>query len=143
MNINDLVPDDLIGAVKLHDEWHLYAGSLAEWILDYASYDPAFNPAKSKVVFRNNLLRVDASNADAFCKALQALELFPNDMVQLRAAGELHNYPLVVAVDFDTRTFVNGFTEIPIHQYTLKGWNAFEGDPLKFVPKDIQTLWLP
>ena len=44
--------DDLIGITKYGSHWQLVCRcTVAEWILDYASYDPAFSPSRSGSCF--------------------------------------------------------------------------------------------
>ncbi|MBD2530317.1 hypothetical protein H6G97_12340 [Nostoc flagelliforme FACHB-838] len=141
MKPEDLDPDDLIGAVKYNSKWRFFGGTVAEWILDYASYDPDFDPSKSDVVFRNNLLKVDETNAVHFLKAMEPYELLVTDLQQLIKQEGANNWPLTTVVDFDKKTYVNGFSEIPLHQYVPTGWTGYEGYTLDYVPENIRAFW--
>ncbi|MFN6559704.1 MAG: hypothetical protein RMY28_007840 [Nostoc sp. ChiSLP01] len=141
MKLQDLDPDDLIGAVKFNSKWRFFCGTIAEWILDYASYDPGFDPSKSDVVFRNNLLKVDETNTVHFLKAMEPYELFAKDIQQLIEEEGASNWPLTIVVDFDKKTYVNGFSEITLHQYVPTGWTGYEGNPLNYVPENIRAFW--
>lgn len=142
MKREDLDPDDLIGAVKHDSNWQFFAGTVAEWILDYATYDPSFDPDKSSVTFRGNLLQVDESNAAQFCEAMKPYELTTLDLQQLVEEEGANNWPLTIVVDFTRRTYVNGFSEIPLHKYIPNTWKGHEGNPLDYVPEDIRSLWI-
>jgi hypothetical protein len=110
--------------------------------LDYASYDPAFDPARSRAVFRGNLLLVDKGNADRFLEAMAPFELQAPELARFLRKDGPSNWPLSVFVDFDGRFYVNGFTEIPIHEYLPPGWRGVEGSPLDFAPETIRHVWL-
>jgi hypothetical protein len=75
MRVDDLSANDLIGAVKRHGQWRLYGGTLAEWILDYAAYDPAYDPITSAVYFWSGLLTVDETNTAQYIDAMTPYEL--------------------------------------------------------------------
>lgn len=143
VDVNNLHPDDLIGAVRHQHVWRLFAGTVAEWILDYPRYDPSFDPAQSKVDFRNNLLRVDETNAAEFCEAMKPYELLAQDIQQLVETGEIVNWPLMIMLDFDNKVLVNEFREVPIHEYVPAGWTAYEDLAIARVPESIQALWTP
>jgi hypothetical protein len=142
MNLTDLDPDDLIGAVKFDSRWRFFAGTVAEWILDYSSYDPSFDPSESRVVFRNNILNVDEKNAEQFCEAMEAYELSSKDVEQLIRTEGAENWPLVIAIDFDSKTYINGFSEISLHEYAPSSWTATEDNPINYVPDTIKSLWM-
>lgn len=142
MDVNDLHPDDLIGAVHHQGNWRLFSGTVAEWILDYPRYDPGFKSVQGEAVFRNNLLRVDETNAAEFCEAMEPYELFAEDVRRLVETGEAVNWPLMVVINFDNKVFVNGFSEVPIHEYVPAGWTAYEDIASEHVPESIRALWL-
>jgi hypothetical protein len=142
MNLKDLDPDDLIGAVKYKSHWRFFAGTVGEWILNYSSYDPSFDPSKSRVTFRNNLLNVDETNAEQFCEAMEPFELSSEGIEQLVRAEGSGNWPLVIALNFDDKIFINGFSEISLHEYVPTGWTAIEDNPLDYVPDNIKSLWM-
>jgi hypothetical protein len=141
MDLKDLDPDDLLGAVKHEGQWRFFAGTVAEWILDYASYDPYFDPAQTDVVFRDNLLRVDESNAAQFVKAMAPHEISPAQLSELTRRDGPTNWPLSVLIDFDEALYVNGFSEIPLHEYVPPGWTAKEDFPLRYLPDALRSLW--
>ncbi len=143
MNIDYIDPDDLIGAVRYKSKWSIFACTLAEWILDYATYDPGFDSSKSSVEFRNNLLRVDETNAVYFLEAIQEYELTISNIEELFQKDGANNWPLTIVINFDQKEYINGFSEISIHKYIPDSWNGFEGDPLNFLPSYIRQLWDP
>lgn len=141
MNAHSLHANDLIGITKYRSHWQLFAGTVAEWILDYASYDPTFSPSRSEVVFRGNLLIVTEDNASGFLAAMEPYELCPEDLRAFFETANCCNWPLVVMVDFDARLYVNGFSEIPLHEYVPTGWKGVEGDPLEYIPDRFRSIW--
>ena len=134
--------DDIIGAVRLSSRWRFYAGTVAEWILDYRSYDPS-DPSKWEHPFRNGLLVVDSSNSEAFCQAMQAYQLSEDDIRELVRLRGGNNFPLGVVVNFDEKLYVNGYSEIPLHEYVPDGWIGVEGNPYDYVPAEVRSFWAP
>jgi hypothetical protein len=109
MNTADADINDLLGAVMCKNYWRIFLGSVAEWILDYATYDPTFDPSEWTEVFRNNLLRVDETLAEQNCSAMQPYELTPVDVKKLLREQGANYFPLAVVIDFDKKVVVNGF----------------------------------
>jgi hypothetical protein len=133
----------LIGAVKWRSRWRFFAGTLGEWTLDYPAYDPDYRPDPGDRQFRGGLLRVDQTNADAFCAVMEPYELRPE---QIRAWVKEHgaaNVPLMMVVDFDALTFVDGYHEafVPKSEYVPAGWRGIDGDPYAHVPSEVSGLW--
>lgn len=141
MKPEELDPDDLIGAVRYENRWRFFGGTTAEWILDYARYDPGFDSSRSDFVFRGGLLVVSPQDAAQFCAAMAPYELSLSDVERLVALEGPANWPLSIVVDFDAQTYVNGFYDLPLHEYVPEGWNSYEGDPLNYVPHDIAGIW--
>jgi hypothetical protein len=141
MSNRQLQDDDLIGAVKLQSEWRFFTGFFAEWILDYSAFDPDFNFSPEKHLFRNGLLRVDETNADKFCEAMQPYELSENQLQQIIEADDTQQTPLMFVVDFDNLTFVSSYFDYPIENYVPEGWKAYFGNTYEYVPEKLRALW--
>jgi hypothetical protein len=141
MKLEDIDSDDLIGAVKYKANWRFFICTVAEWILDYSTYDPSFSPSHSKVVFRNNLLKVDEVNVSQFLEAIQEYEISYSELEELIKKNNINDWPLQIVVDFDEMIYINGFSEIGLHEYIPSHWRGFEGLPLEFVPENIKKLW--
>lgn len=141
MHPDSLKPNDLIGVTRYNSRWRLFAGTVAEWILDYATYDPGFDPSGSETVFRGNLLTVNEENVDQFHDAMEPYELQPSELELFMQKVGRYNWPLTVVVDFDNQFYVNGFSEISLHEYLPPGWKGIEGPPLDFVPAEIRQIW--
>jgi hypothetical protein len=140
MDVFAIDVDDIIGAVKLDSRWRFYAGTVGEWILDYLSYDPSAS-SRSEHPFRDGLLVVGNSNADAFCRAMQPYQLSEADVRALIRLRGGNNFPLGVVVNFDEKLFVNGCSEIPLHEYVPNGWTGVEGNSYDHVPNEVRSLW--
>jgi hypothetical protein len=129
--------DELFGVVKSNSEVRFYGAWLAEWILDYSSYDPSIS-TEGEEPLRNGLLVVRPDQGADFCKVMR-----PNEI----DAGEVKEYlkkrfiPIDFYIDFDRALFINGFHEIAIEDYVPAGWTSEENDPLQFVPDDLRALW--
>lgn len=143
MSTKELDYDELIGAVKHKSQWRFFAGTIAEWNLDYASYDPGYDPSKSSYLFRGGLLTVDETKADAFCIAMSEHELSHDDVRSLVAEKGAEKVPLTVVVNFDEKLFVNGFYDLAIEEYVPTGWRGVFDDPLKYVPDEVRAIWQP
>ena len=141
MQPEEMDPNDLVGVVKFNGAWRFFGGTVAEWILDYASYDPGFDPSRHDTVFRSNLLTVDESHADQFLVAMAPYELDPSSLERFIRANGSRAWPLSVMVDFDDRLYVNGFAEISLQDYLPPGWRGVEGSPLAYMPAEIRRIW--
>ncbi|MDY7013860.1 MAG: hypothetical protein SVX43_09745 [Cyanobacteriota bacterium] len=142
MKIEDIDIDDLLGAVCYGSRWHFFVCTVAEWILDYETYDPSvLSPFTDSFVFRDNLFKVDDSNFSEFIEAIKEFELALSEIRELLEFDGANNRDLLVVIDYDKKIYVNGFREIDIHNYVPDNWYGFEGDPLDFVPSEVQDLW--
>ncbi len=59
-------------------------------------------------------------------------------LIRLRGGN---NFPLGVVVNFDEKLFVNGCSEIPLHEYVPNGWTGVEGNSYDHVPNEVRSLW--
>ena len=116
----------------MNGTWKLFAGTIGEWILDYKTYDPQYDPSKWKHVYRNNLLSVNENNAQEFCDAMQEFEVTLEDVDISRKGNPLLS--ISVLVDFDAKTYVNGYSDFLLEKYVPLNWKVIVDDPLKFVP---------
>jgi hypothetical protein len=134
--------DEYIGAVKLNTQWRFFHDVLSMWILDYASYDPEYNPANPRFRgWRANLLVVDVNNAQEYCEAMTSRELLP-EQIPYTFTEYGSQAPLTFVVNFDDRTFINGWQDnIAIDNYVPFGWNSMEDDPYKHIPGELRALW--
>jgi len=140
--MSKLKRDEYIGAVHADGIWRFFAGTLAEWILDYNTYDPNYDPNKWSGTFRNNLLRVEVNQASAFQDAMRAHELSEADIKALVKERGADKVPLTVVVDFDERQFVNSYYDLALEEYVPPGWTAVFDDPQKYIPTPVRALWL-
>jgi hypothetical protein len=145
--LDDVLTDFLLlGAVRLHAQWRVYALTLGEWTLDYPAYDPSWESLskEDKRAFRGELSRVDENNADEFCAAIQAYEV-PLEVLQHWVEQEGNaSIRLTMLVDFDERRFVHGYTEPvePKSNYIPAAWTGVVGDPLDYVSEKLRRIWL-
>lgn len=130
--------DDLIGGVLIASKWRFYAGTVAEWILDYPRYDPSAVNHESFSQFRNGLAVVTNSNKHEYCYAMGPYELSLSDIDLLANSNVEYGCELSVIVDFDNNIYINGFSEIPMHQFVPMGWRGYEGDPLSYLPENLR-----
>ncbi len=133
-----LVPaDEYVGAVKFGGIWRYFYNMLSMWILDYARYDPEYDPADARSSgWRESLLVVDTHNATDYIGALSVQEIPKEDLATTESefGGAVH---ITFVVNFDEKLFVNGWHDnIPIHEYVPVGWHSMEGDPHRYLPAD-------
>jgi hypothetical protein len=137
-----------LGAVKLKSEWQVFHAVLYMWILDYAAYNPSYDPATSKYHWRQNLLRVSESNASEYCRAMTVIPMgdVTNVIQEIQQRdGEIKYFqpPLTFVVNFDECLFINGWWEliIPFHKLIPDSWKGLEDSPYKYVPDHLRKLW--
>jgi hypothetical protein len=134
-------PYELLGAVCHRQHWRFYSGTIAEWILDYRAYDPAYDPSAWPTPFRNNLLTVSPDDAAAFQESMAPQEQSLDEVRALVQHRGTEAVPLSVVVDFDRRLFVNGYYDLAIEAYVPPGWQAVFDDPLQYLPEPLRTIW--
>jgi hypothetical protein len=132
--------DNYIGAVKFNGNWRLFHQPLSMWILDYSSYDDEYAPKQGE--WRENLMRVDESNAQDYIQYIAKNELLP-DQIPYVVKGKFPGQALLTfVVNFDERLFVNGWHDnIAIDEYVPSSWTSIEDEPLDYVPSEISALW--
>ena len=128
--------NQIIGAVRLNSEWRFYSGATGEWIMDYKSYDPSYDPEKWPNTFRNGILEVDVHNASEFCTAMKEYELTLDDVVE--TMREDKDLSLSILMDFDRKLYVNGYYDMLLEEYVPMGWVGISDDPTKFLSEDIK-----
>jgi hypothetical protein len=141
MSRESLEADEFIGTVKLKSEWKFFVGSLGEWTLDYDAFDPSFHLSSEKNLFRGGLTKIDETNAEKYMEAMQNYELSTNEIQQLIATQGIDEVPLMFVVDFDNRTFVNGYYDYPLEKYVPEGWKSYLGNTYEYVPENVRALW--
>jgi hypothetical protein len=120
--------DESLGVALYQRELYAITGTLAEFILDYAAYDPTFSREPDAASFRGGVLTVTQLNVPQFLRAMKARPLTPQEATSWSdstGAG-----PDVLAfIDFDSRRFVHSYYDLPLEQYVPKGWHAALGNP--------------
>lgn len=144
--LQDVLTDFLIlGGVRSHGQWRVYAGTLGEWTLDYIAYEPEaeFVPLEEIKHFRNGLLRIDENNAEAFCFAMQSREVPLDVLKQWVEMSGVSQVQILMMVDFDNCLFVHGYSEPiePKGNYIPSHWKGIVGNPLDYLPEEISSLW--
>ncbi|MCW3100174.1 MAG: hypothetical protein JWL77_5792 [Chthonomonadaceae bacterium] len=155
LDLNNIQGDDLIGAIHVDGKWHFCLAYLADWIMDYEAYDPGSGPSEpfdprdypiealernANFIFRNNIYTVDESNVNAYIDYLLTLEISAEDTKAILEHKLIHTTRPLVVIDFDKRLFVNGTGEVAIHDYVPAGWLGIEGNPVEYIPDDV-NIW--
>ena len=138
---HELDPITVPGVVRLRGNVHYIPGVLAEWILDYRSYDPAYDPAEWQAEFRAGLLTVSPDDGDAYLRALQSHEIPPTDLGEHVARGGVDRTRPAVLVDFDAAEVTSGYYDVAVEEYAGEGWRGTFADPVERLPMELQELW--
>jgi hypothetical protein len=134
---------ELPGLVKTGGDWHYALGTVGEWILDYATYDPTYDPQQREPVFRRGLMRVTPSDGPQFLHALSDNEIALADLGDFVRLNSTEESRPTVLVDFDSGRFVSSYYDFSLESHTGRGWAAVFGDPLDAAPSDISKYWVP
>jgi hypothetical protein len=105
-------------------------GNLGEFILDYASYDPAFVATGDMRGFRDGLVTVTADTAPRFLAALHAVPMTGED-VRALIESDQNEIDLLAFIDFDARRYIHSYYDLALEDYLPKGWHGALGDPRK------------
>ena len=127
----------LFGCVKYKNDYSFYLMPIAYWILNYAKYDPAYNPDdwKDGIVFRDDILNVNDDNIGRFIQAIQV------DKIDINALN-VKDYDLkdvfLFYIDFDSKLFVSFFDDISVEEYLPdETWTGKFDNPIKYLPKEL------
>lgn len=137
-NIQDKINDSFIfGCVKYKNNFSFYLMPIAYWILNYAKYDPKYNPDDwdDDIIFRDNILNVEDSMIEPFIKSIEV------DKIGIESIN-ISDYNLMNVflfyIDFDTKTFISYFDDIDIEEYLPdENWIGKFDNPLNYLPKKL------
>lgn len=131
---------ELPALVRVRGAWFYLLATHGELILDYAGYDPTYDPAAWEDSFRGDLLTVLPSDGFRFLDALSA-SVYPIGVIRdfVRLNGE-RAQPVAV-VDFDTARFVSSFYDQALETLCGGSWNADFGEPLDEVPERMADMF--
>ncbi|MEJ7709887.1 MAG: hypothetical protein WKF84_08510 [Pyrinomonadaceae bacterium] len=133
--------DELIGAVKLNSRWRFFAGTPAEWTLDYAAYDPTYNAEKTTAyVFRNGLLRVDEANAAEFCEAMKNTS-FPLLTLRFSPTKEARSKRRSTGGSQLRRKIVRQWIFDGARRTHTSGLEGRLRNPEDYIPPEIRVAW--
>lgn len=130
--------DEHLGFVHNGGQWRMFAGYLAEWILDYASYDPGYTPQEWEGLFRDGLLTVASEDGDRFCDALRTRELYAPAASDAFKRDPRLRRRIHFLVDFDRGLFLSSFYDIALEDYVSEGWTPRFEDPIEGVPDEVR-----
>lgn len=135
-----LETDELLGIIYWNSTFRLYGAWLADWILDYPTYDPGYDTYEEQKLFRGGLLVVRPDQGAEYCEVMRENEI---DREELKEYLKHHasRTPLDFYVDFSRALFVNGFHEVPIEDYVPAGWTGIEDEAMDYLPDDIKAFW--
>ncbi|MDH7463536.1 hypothetical protein QEG73_19705 [Chitinophagaceae bacterium 26-R-25] len=127
----------LLGCVKYKGNFTFYLMPIAYWILNYAKYDPAYNPNDWNDVFRDNILNVDDDKIELFINSIDTDKI---DIV----LGDVKEHKLqdifLFFIDFDLKLFISYFDDISIEEYLPDNtWTGRFDNPVGYLPESLQS----
>jgi len=130
----------LFGCVKYKNDYSFYLMPIAYWILNYAKYDPNYNPNdwKDGDVFRDNILNVEDQNIQPFIQSIKVDKIDLNN-----AEVKKYNFKDIFYffLDFDSKTFISFFDDIEIEEYLPdEKWIGKFDNPLNYLPEELKVL---
>ena len=129
------------GLVHCNDEWFLVMGFVADFILDYASYDPTYSP--DDYVFRDGLVVVTPNDGLQYLAALRSRSVArPEFAALLERYGPDRTRPIAL-IDFDNALFVSSFFDQALEDEVGDGWTGSYSDPMAAAPAELQAIWPP
>lgn len=128
-----IVPaDEYLGVVIKGGSRRYFYNILSMWILDYAQYEPGYDPLDPRFGgngWRHGLLTVNSSNAESYIEALSQQEV-PENMLDRLISEYGGTVDVSILVNFDDKLYVNGWHDnIPIHEYIPSDWRGVEDNP--------------
>ena len=131
----------LLGCVKYKGNFSFYLMPIAYWILNYAKYDPGYNPhdCKDGNVFRDDILNVSDKNIEGFFQSIKVDKIDFNSL-----SFKEYNYAEIFLffVDFDSKIFISYFDDIEIEEYLPdEKWIGKFDNPLNYLPKELKVYF--
>ncbi|THU39404.1 hypothetical protein FAM09_12935 [Niastella caeni] len=131
----------LLGCVKYKNNLSFYLMPIAYWILNYAQYDPYYNPEdwKDGIVFRNDILNVNDESIGSFIEAIQDYKI---DLDSIDIKKYNFNDIFYFFIDFHSKTFISYFDDIEIEKYLPdEKWVGIFDTPLKYLPQELSVYF--
>lgn len=132
---------ELPAFVRVRGAWFYVLATHGELILDYAAYDPAYDPGAWDGSFRGNLLTVLPTQGFQFLSALQDM-VFPMATVESFVELNGNSARPVVAIDFDSARFVSSFYDQALETLCGNPWRGLFGDPMNELPAAMAGLFV-
>ena len=89
---------------------------LAWWILNYAKYDPGFEPEKDGSGFRNNILNVPDDEIPNFIESIKD-DMIDLDDLRRECDDYLDSRNICIFIDFDDKLFIDGMFDIVVFKF--------------------------
>lgn len=131
---------ELPALVRVGGTWFYLLATHGELILDYAAYDPSYDPTAWEDPFRGDLLTVLPSDGFQFLEALRD-GVFPLEAIRQFVDLNGGRARPVVVIDFDDAKFVSSFYDQALETLCGGSWAAEFGDPLAEVPDWVSAMF--
>ncbi len=117
-----------VGLAVSEGKLYQLSGSLADFILDYASYDPVFSSGPKTHSFRNGVFTLTHENVPQFLDALHARPVESQEVDRWIDAKTEEN-TFIAFIDLDAKRFVHSYFDLPLEDYVPRGWKSQLSDP--------------
>lgn len=142
MTLTERIKDGyVLGVVLYQNTLIMYMAPSAWFVMDYPKYDPSIIASKERSSdFRDGVLLVDDSTAEAYLKAMQADTI---SLEELRAEFPGHKDALqpIFLIDFDGRRYISWYFDIDYEEYVPSGWEGVFDNPLNHLPDEVKVIW--
>jgi len=131
---------ELPALVRVRGAWFYLLATHGELILDYAGYDPSYDPDAWADPFRGDLLTVLPSDGFRFLNALQEA-VFPVETIPRFVDLNGPRARPVAVIDFDAARFVSSVYDQALETLCGGSWDGEFGDPLTEIPEPISAVF--
>ena len=129
--------------VTIKNAWFYVLGTTADFILDYPSYDPNYDPSTRPVPFRAGLMVVTPQDGFLYLSAFEERVFAIGDLGPLIDEYGLDRTRPQFLVDFDNATFTSAFFDQALEGEVGEGWSSSYSDPIAASPPHVQSIWPP
>ncbi len=140
MTGHELLSIEGAGLVTIRGAWFFVIGTDAEFILDYPSYDPEYDPVDD-ASFRGGLAVVRPQDGFAYLQAMNDRVFAIDDINSFIEQQGAERVQPIVLIDFDHARFVSTFFVLPLEDHAGTDWESAYDDLFNYVPDHIAAHW--
>lgn len=130
-----------LGCIHYKGEYSFYMNPSAWFVMDYARYDPeATNDKNLADYFRDGILVVDDSTAEAYLKSMQP-DAISMDELRVEVLEHKDSLQPIFLIDFDNHRYVSWYFDVDYEKYIPSGWEGVFESPLNYLPDEVRKIW--